>query len=262
MQKIQEDVLNKLELINSFKIKYDWKDLFLIDELKKIPRSWKHLRLDKAWIKLPKRSIYDHLVSLSRNADILIDLIDFEIDPGVLSNIIVFHDLAEVMIWDVPYFTTSELAQNLYKSKEHKDQEENKANIIILNKFEWKLKDDFKFFLENFNASIDNNELKFFNFLDRTDPIINIWKYLNIFKKEIEINKFLSAMDDFFINPNVINFSLNNDTDKLIRLIQNKAIAKEFYHNWLQVFDNNLDINDSKINLIKNIFDNREIHFI
>jgi len=255
-------LLEKIELINSYKIISDWKEFKLIDELKKIPRAGKHLRLDKAWIVLPKRSVYDHLLSLWRNVNIFKDFIDFEISEEKVSNIIAFHDLAEAIMWDIPFFTSTELAKWLYKSKEHKDEEEKRVNNLILNTFEWELKRDFSEYLSDCESWEFSNELKYFNYLDRIDPVLNIWKYLLIFKSKIDIEVFLEAMNDFFINPNLVNYTLNNDTLTVVKFLQNKDFAIDFFYNWVSSFDSNLDLSKSKIDLFKSIFDTEEMFFI
>jgi hypothetical protein len=80
--------------------------------------------------------------------------------------------------------------------------------------------------LSEFNDSRGTDELFLFNFIDRVDPIINIWIYINLFRSEIDIDKFLVAMDDFFLNPKVVGFSLDDETEFLVRFLQNKEFAK------------------------------------
>lgn len=177
-------------------------------------------------------------------------------------NIVAFHDLAEAIIWDIPFFTTSELAKGLYKSKENKDEEERKVNELILNTFEWELKNDFQIFLSDWNKTEFSNELKYFNFLDRLDPILNIWKYIDIFHSKINIEQFLEAMNDFYINPHLVNYTLNKNTRTIIDFLQNKKFAVDFYNNWITTFDANLDLSKTKIDLFKSIFDIKDMFFI
>lgn len=92
--------------------------------------------------------------------------------------------------------------------------------------------------------------------------MLNVWKYILLFKSEINIDEFLDAMNDFFINPNLVKYSLNNDTLVIINFLQNKNFAKDFYNDWTSSFDYNLNLNKSKIDLFKSIFDTREMHFI
>ncbi|EKE29295.1 MAG: hypothetical protein ACD_2C00193G0016 [uncultured bacterium (gcode 4)] len=262
MEKIQAILKERLESVNAYLILHDWNELRLIDELKKIPRAGKHLRLDKNEIKLPKRSVYDHLLSIWRNADILFEIFDMKLDRNAFMNIIAFHDLAEAIIWDIPYFTTTELAGWPLKTKEEKDKEEEKVNSLILDSFDWSLKEDFRFFLLEWMSPDKSPELKLFNYLDRLDPIMNIWIYINMFRDEIDITHFLNAMDDFFINPNVIKFAFNSETEDLVRFFQNKEHALSFHKDWMDFIKRWID--SSKINpeSIIEILSCKNMHFI
>ncbi|EKE28471.1 MAG: hypothetical protein ACD_3C00054G0011 [uncultured bacterium (gcode 4)] len=262
MEKISNLLIKKLELVNTYLIPTTWSGLRLIDELQKIPRAWKHLRLDKNWIILPKRSVYDHLVSLWRNADILMDLTELKVDIKALTDIIAFHDLAEAIIWDTPYFTTSDLAKDLHKSKEDKDLEEMKANMLILDTFEWELKKDFWAYLSSWINSETSNELLLFKYLDRLDPIINIWRYINIFRFEIDIDHFLFAMDDFFINPHVVEFSFNANTKLLVKFFQDKNNALRFHKDWIDFIRRKLESSPINPNFLIEILENKDMNFI
>jgi hypothetical protein len=47
-----------------------------------------------------------------------------------------------------------------------------------------------------------------------------------MFRFNIGIDKFLSALEDFFINPNIILYSIDKETEFLINFLQNTENAK------------------------------------
>lgn len=232
--------------------------LKILDEIKKIPRSGKSTRIDLYKLNLPKRSLYDHIMALAYQSDIL--LFDNNFDVDKLARIIVFHDVAEIIIGDIPQFTNSEIAGELYKTEQKKIEEEYLANNIIMQSLNKNLSELFResiYELENKKNLI----YKLFTLIDKVDPIISIWRYIYLNKQLLEINTFIYAMSDFFENPNVIKTSINEDTKILINFLQSKNNARQYYIQG-NSFLYNLNVKKLNIQKIIDMIEKRQMHFI
>jgi hypothetical protein len=78
--------------------------IHIIATLKKMPRSGKKIRLDTYSPRIPVRSIYDHILSLSHSADRLFPIVQHCIRPQEkvdLARCIAYHDLPEVLLGDI-----------------------------------------------------------------------------------------------------------------------------------------------------------------
>ncbi|MFH0868594.1 MAG: HD domain-containing protein, partial [archaeon] len=187
--KTVEEILENLE---SFR---------LVSKLKAIPRSGKAARIDYFKLNLPKRSLYDHVISMIREAEVFakyekITKKEFE----KVLELICFHDIAETIAGDAPNFTKKSIAGHLFKTKKENKMQVTKANAQLAEMFSGELKDRFSSALALLDKP-ENKFTKFVRFIDKIDPIIGIWQYIYLFKKEIDIEVFLKAMDDFFTNP-------------------------------------------------------------
>jgi len=215
--------------IRSHTFTHEGRKTDLISELDHIPRSGKFYRFRNAGIDLPCRSIYDHMLSLAYNADVLVDILGLDINRTKLANMFVFHDLAEVFVGDVPYFTSEEIVGVPIKTPEQKEQEEHKANKFILSIFTGKLREDFVWYIAEFENTEMTEFMRIFRFFDRTDSILNVWRYIDRFRNSIDIEQFLTVLKDYFTNPHTHLFSLDNDTSNFILFIKNPDRARDFY---------------------------------
>ena len=227
-----------------------------------MPRTGLAHRIDKYKLNLPKQSIYDHLITIAYNSDIVINTFQFSYDKLLLANFCVYHDIAETIIGDVPTFTSKELAEQTYMTKSQKKELEAKANHIILNSLTKKYCKPFKEAI-NLLSDEDNPNKKitsFFWMMDKIEPIIAIWRYIHLYKKLIDVDLFIEAMSDFFKNPRVIDYAIDNNFKKLIEFLQDKSQAKQYYLKDNDAF-NNLDSNELKI-LLKYFIEYRNFHCI
>lgn len=135
MTSISSHLASQVLAIRSYTFTHEGRETDLISELDRIPRSGKFYRFRNAGIDLPCRSIYDHMLSLAYNADVLVDILGLDIDRTKLANMFAFHDLAEVFVGDVPYFKTMDIAGALTKTPEQHKAEEQEANLFILSIF-------------------------------------------------------------------------------------------------------------------------------
>lgn len=71
--------------------------------------------------------------------------------------------------------------------------------------------------------------MRIFHFFDRTDSILNVWRYIDRFRDTIDIEQFLAVLNDYFVNPHTHLFSLDNDTSDFILFIKNPDRARDFY---------------------------------
>ncbi len=211
--------------------------------LKKIPRSGKKIRLDTFIPEVEMRSIYDHILSVAHSADYLlpeigVDLTDTEdID---ISRCIVFHDVCEIFLGDIPQFT----ALN--------DAKRTKASILAAEKLgrfdQWyrdKATNQFiKLFLENkMISSINRYEeiveengklFKTFALLDKIDPIIGVWRYLHSYRGRLgDGSNFVSRLRDFFIYERPVKiaqeFSGDESLLSFVNTLRNRSEALHYY---------------------------------
>lgn len=199
----------------------------LIEALKKTPRSGKAVRIDQFGLKLPKRSVYDHIQALPEQARFCFAMSPVELPFEELCNLLIFHDLAEALIGDVPCFTPKEMAKETYMSEEEKEEAEKAANLKLLVALPFGLKPSFARSLEHLQ---DKQGLmyRFYRMVDKLDPILGIWNYLYQFR-EIEIEPFLEAMNDFFLYPETRNACIDKKILKLATFLQTPEHAKSYF---------------------------------
>lgn len=84
----------------------------IVQTLKRLPRSGKHLRLENLTVgkrrRIPRRSLYDHILSVAHSADCLFKSVDhglFEKDIPDLSRCVAYHEINEVLLGDIPSYT-------------------------------------------------------------------------------------------------------------------------------------------------------------
>lgn len=61
--------------------------------------------------------------------------------------------------------------------------------------------------------------------LDKTDPIIAIWRYMAVFRHKIDPGRFLAAMEDFFENPTPQRSCFHPEILELIVFLQDRRNA-------------------------------------
>lgn len=217
------------------------------------------VRILKYELDLPLRSIYDHIISLSAQAEFLLSISELDLNGELLAPLVVFHDLAEAIIGDVPDFTPSRLAADTYMPHTDKNTAEKKANILIMKALPNNLKQLFEHYLAMYEQQ-DTTFYQFFNMVDKTDPIIAIWRYLFLLRKKIRIDDFLIAMTDFFQNPNPQSSCVNETSLSILRVLQSKEHAKNFYLHPDSFFQHlfEKDIASSLTHLIED----RRMHFV
>lgn len=200
----------------------------LLDTLKAMPRSGKAVRIQKYHLALPKRSVFDHILALPYQARLLSSLSHINLDGDRLINLLIFHDLSEALIGDSPSFTPYQLAKETFMSSEAKEKAEQKANEKIFAALPMELK---KSFLDHLKIISEKNSdlYRFFYMVDKTDPIIAIWRYIACFRKEMNLDTYLEAMSDFFLFPEAQRSCIHADVLSLVRHLQNKDNAKNYY---------------------------------
>lgn len=172
-------------------------EIFVLDSFKKIPRTGKAVRIDQHGLNLPKQTLFDHINSLARLSDCLMEAFDLQLDREKVARMAVFHDLAEVICGDVPDFTASSLAGQHFKTAEEKHLSEQQANLVIAEKMPADLKFIFWESIEEVEAQA-TVESRFFKMLDKMEPITAVWRYIKQFRAVINIEDFMKAMADFF----------------------------------------------------------------
>ncbi len=220
-------------------------NLKIINSLKSIPRSGKLLRLEGMSPILPIRSIYDHTLSVAHTADCLLPLIDVDIyenDRVDLARVIAYHDLCEVIIGDIPQHTALNktkrnrarvVAENMLSRLPNGEPEKIVNNFISMY-LQPTERDNMLKYMEF--ASGDSAVHRFAYALDKIDPIIAVWRYINYFRMEdqFSIDQFISRMRHFFENPKVKTVIRKKIGDprmyELVDQLQNPAKAKEYFH--------------------------------
>lgn len=233
--------------------------LNFVDDLKNTPRTGKAVRIEKFNLNLPKRSIYDHVISLGYQADIYLEITNLTINSGEVANLIVFHDLAESIIGDVPDFTEKVLAGKLHQTITNKGKVENEANQLIEKYFQGSMKYSFIKTINNYKENT-LQEVKFFNMVDKTDPIIAIWRYLSAFREKINFPIYKNAMKGFFNNPEVPNYCIDNKIKSMVKFLQNTDNAKSYHQKGPQFFQSLKKGWLSKY--LRLIIENRDMHFV
>jgi len=215
------------------------KFLNIVKDLKQTPRSGKLVRIKKYDLKLPCQSIYSHLLSMAYNGDIFQACLDKKLTKAQFDftcRAIAFHDLSESIIGDVPMFTDKNLAGDHYKSDKQKAIEEKLANNLIANGLSSKIKNKFIRTIKVLEDK-DRKKFEFFLFLDKSEPITAVWKYIYLYKKDININKFLVAMSDFFEEKNLMPYCFNEQTKKVAYFLQSKENVFKYYNIGFGIFN-------------------------
>jgi 5'-deoxynucleotidase YfbR-like HD superfamily hydrolase len=188
-----------LESVKDFEIEIaDMHRVHVIESLKDIKRTGKKIRFEKfnnPDIKV--RSIYDHIHSLAKMAEIFLKEDVFICNEHDLACHIVYHDLCEFLISDFPTHTdTHEISSTPIQNVKNVDKE---IRERYATKFLWLYGDSYQ--KECFEV-LDNSDetAQIFEILDKIDPIINIWRYMYNYKEYVSDNAelFIKTLEDFF----------------------------------------------------------------
>ena len=180
----------------------------IIGTLKKIPRSGKRVRLVKFQPALKLRSIFDHILSLAHISDCLLPHIEHKMrsaEIGDLSLCIAYHELNEVVLGDIPSYTSLD---NDRRNMIRVYAEERLRNVApdereeIANRFIWMfLSEKHRQALTATMAIFKDKGSKVFSLfraLDKMDPIVAVWRYLHHYRGKLGENPsvFNSRMKD------------------------------------------------------------------
>lgn len=253
------------------------KRLPIIETLKKIPRSGKQIRLRSFKPNLQIRTIYDHILSIAHVADCLLPHIQHGIrkeDYAELARCIAFHELNEVVLGDIPTYTTLTPAKRIESriyAEERLRTVEPKIRKQISNDFVWLFLDEKnrKSFqkVNKILADTKSNIYVTFKMLDKIDPIIATWRYLNVYRGKIGDNPkvFNHKMKDFYENPDVKVFLAKNKVDHLVldlvNFLQDRTNSWDYYENPDSFFKKNNQLFSLPVDIVKNIIEGIPLFF-
>jgi 5'-deoxynucleotidase YfbR-like HD superfamily hydrolase len=231
----------------------------LIEALGNIPRAGKSLRIDYFGLNLPKRSVLDHITSLAIQSDHFLAITRLRVNPRLLADCIAYHDLNEVMAGDIPRFTGRWLAGEHYMTEAQKRIVERDANRALAKTLAHETRQHFEHtiaLLENTRSPL----MRFFTMVDQTDPIIAIWRYIYLFRINININLFIDSMSDFFENPDVKGICIDPRIAQLVGLLQDRRAAVA-YHEEPATLDAMADASHIGRSVLAAIIEARPMHF-
>lgn len=192
----------------------------LAELLKQLPRTGKAVRLRRLNLpQLKARSVYDHILSLAQSAALFLPCYPQKLNPEILSAQIVYHDVNEVLLGDIPNYTDikEQPVPNCWTQlkKTEKAKRERIANsflALFANKAQQKSLRALKLY---------GAEKDFCDLLDKIDPIIAVWRYLFVYRDQLLANaeQFIDAMRDFFENPLLKEYAKNCPIKILKRML-------------------------------------------
>jgi 5'-deoxynucleotidase YfbR-like HD superfamily hydrolase len=221
------------------------KRLPIVETLKKIPRSGKSVRLENFYPSLKIRSVYDHVISVGHLADCLLPYIQHNLsirENTELARVIAFHELNEVILGDVPTYTSLSDRKRNYS----RVYAERRLRSVTPERRE-QIADDliWLFLSEKQRQSLEavQHHLKektspitiVFKMFDKLDPIIAVWRYLHHYKGQLgdSLWDFLRKMKDFFENPDILSYAAANrfthEFRDLIDRLQKRDCAAAYY---------------------------------
>lgn len=252
-RRIYDNTLKILQQLSAINIKSDTgKTTTILSALKQLPRTGKAVRIDKYKLKLRKQSVYDHIMELAYIADAIIDIYKIKADRKLLAEMCAFHDLAEILIGDAPFFTPKKMAGKNYLSQTEKAIRENKANDLLLNLLPRPM-------AISFQRAIKNKDSLFW-MIDKIEPIVSVWRYIYFCRDKIVIQKYLLAMTDFFTNPSVKKYAINKNFKKIIEFLQNKSNNKKYYTKGNVVLKSFPDVKSA--NFLKLVIEKNKLKYI
>jgi 5'-deoxynucleotidase YfbR-like HD superfamily hydrolase len=215
----------------------------LIDTLKKMPRQGKRRRLANFEPRVRIRSVYDHVLSVAHVADCMLPSIRHGVPDQEMASLalcIAFHELNEVVLGDIPSYTSLDSRRNVKTAAEDRLRGVPPGRREkIATEFVW------LFLSEKNRQSADavthifddqtSDLYKLFKLLDKMDPIIAVWRYLHEYRGKLGANpkEFNSVMKDFYENPDIRSFAKANKFDssvyELILNLQDRSKSWDYY---------------------------------
>jgi len=253
----------------------------VIQTLKRLPRSGKHLRLNGMKLtsgkRVPSRSLYDHILSVAHSADTLFNHVDHGLDENDeidLARCIAFHEVNEILLGDIPSHT------DLSDRRRHKtridaesrlrltdpSERERVSNEFISMFLNEKQKNLFLHYIE-ISQDTDSRIFSFFKILDKIDPIIGVWRYIHTFRGQFSggSEKFVSRMHDFFDNPwpnrTVTARSRDPKLSHLVTFLQKKKHAIG-YHNDKDFLDDKHDLFGLPAGTLRSLIEGKKLLFV
>lgn len=254
---ISQGVEKRLQELESVTVLIGGKKIRLVEALRNLPRSGKAYRIDYFHLDLPKRSLYDHILSLGFQADVVLTAAEQASFGQDLIDAITFHDLCEVFVGDDPDYTPATFGRKSFSSLEDKLKAESAANGKLSQQLPKIVQGPWKHVIGQLD---DRGSMffKLFHMIDKTDPIIAIWRYLRYFQGRLKIGKFLEAMDDFFTNPAVRAVCIDQRFLKIIKTLQDSDAAKRYYET-----GSFTDFADAEMHsILPKLIEDRTMHFV
>ena len=240
----------------------------IIEHLRFIPRTGKYIRLNKYKDKIRVRTVYDHIITLARIMDMLNPIIDHNLDNSEIVELamcIVYHDLCEAVLGDIPAYTNLPLigsnnrltAERLLRRWDSKTLKRTANDYISL------FLEDRE--IQNLEYTTDviygkpNKIGKYFHLIDKVDPIIAIWRYIDNLRdrNKFDIDSFLNVLKDFFENKKVKQICRNFKSDRrilfLVNKLQDRQLARQYYFD-PRVLENIISESKLPLSLTKLIF--------
>lgn len=214
----------------------------IVNTLKKIKRSGKLIRLQGFKPDLQVRTVYDHIISLAHLADCFLPSLSRNLSSVELrdfSLLIAYHDINEVILGDIPAYTSLSRSKRasikVYAEQRLKTVDPEELERIS-NEFVWLfLSEQHR---QAFRAAMDlskdteSSTFRIFKALDKIDPIVAVWRYLNHYRGKIgdDPRLFNSRMKDFYENPDVAGFFRDFQIDT--KLVDTLAFLQDRSNSW------------------------------
>lgn len=195
-EKIIEMCRERFRELSSYELVLPFARISAAEQLKHMPRTGKEVRLRKLCLpEIKARTVFDHTASLSYSAAALLPY-EKDIDAEVLSSLIVYHDVNEILIGDVPEYTKELPAPAGWHRMKLAGKE---CRESAANRFLWLYGD------ENHRRAFGqlgcaSREKDFLKILDLIDPIIAVWRYMRVYNRLLKdrAQQYIETMSDFF----------------------------------------------------------------
>lgn len=224
--------------------------------------------------KLPIRSIYDHILSVAHSADCLMPYLAtgiFGRERVELARAIAYHDVCEVIIGDIPQYTRlnrtkrnrARVTAEIRLSQMPSGEPERITNEFILMFLQDSEKHSMKTALDTLSQKNPVRDL--FYALDKIDPIVAVWRYLNYCRRiqGFPIEEFLNRMRHFFENPRVRKVISEHISDpKMVDLVdqlQSPENARAYYEDQGIIQEQLFEFPEMAI---RQLIEGRELQFV
>ena len=191
----------RLRELDDFYIRLSCADILVSEQLKRLPRTGKAVRLEKMPFEIKARSVYDHICSLFDIATVLLPYFPKIVAEDV-SYFITYHDVNEILIGDVPEYTSA-FPSRYERSWEILKQTPKDKCDRIANDFLSLFADRPQKKGLGILRAAPRKEKEFFYVLDTIDPIFAVWRYCYHYRGRIDGVAFVNGMEDFFTYPNL-----------------------------------------------------------